>query len=236
MSLLTIRDLAVGYDGHKVIEHLNFTVNRGDYLCIAGENGAGKSTLMRTLLGLQPLIEGEIIKDQSLQGGSIGYLPQQTQLQKDFPASVFEVVLSGCQARCGRCPFYHKADKALARENMKRMGIESLERRCYRDLSGGQQQRVLLARALCASRELLLLDEPVSGLDPRVTEEMYQLLAELNKAGMTLIMISHDISSAALYASHILHIGHRSFFGTAREYVSSDIGRLFIAREGGDEA
>lgn len=233
MSLLDIQNVSLGYDSNVILENLNFTVNKGDYLCIVGENGSGKSTLMKTLLNLQDPIKGKIVKGDGLLPNEIGYLPQQTVIQRDFPASVSEIVVSGFQARCGLRPFYNKEEKKLARENMERLGILNLSKRCYRELSGGQQQRVLLARALCATRKLLLLDEPVSGLDPKVTADMYNLIKDLNNDGITIIMISHDISAAIRYASHILHIGSNVFFGTREEYLSSDAGKFFLASEGG---
>lgn len=231
MALLSIQNLTVGYETGAVAENLSFTVNAGDYLCIVGENGSGKTTLMKTLLGLRDPLGGEIVPGDGLQRGEIGYLPQQTIVQRDFPASVREIVLSGCQARVGLRPFYRKKEKALAEEAMERMGITELKERCYRELSGGQQQRVLLARALCATRKLLLLDEPVSGLDPVVTAELYELISGLSRDGITIIMISHDISAAVQYATHILHIGREVFFGTKEEYLHSDIGRFFLKEE-----
>ncbi|MBQ7063968.1 MAG: metal ABC transporter ATP-binding protein [Firmicutes bacterium] len=236
MALLTIRDLSAGYDSHAVVSGLNFTVNSGDYLCIVGENGSGKTTLMKTLLRLQEPIGGEIIMGDGLQKNEIGYLPQQTMVQRDFPASVREIVLSGCQGRSGLRPFYNKAEKALVQENLKRMGISDLADHCYRELSGGQQQRVLLARALCATRKILLLDEPVSGLDPKVTADMYDLIAKLNREGITIIMISHDIEAAVRYASHILHIGTTIFYGTKDAYRESSIGKMFLMQQEGGEA
>ncbi len=236
MALLTIENLSVGYGGLTVAENLNFSVNRGDYLCIVGENGSGKSTLMKTLLGLKDPVDGQIVIGDGLSKNEIGYLPQQTLVQKDFPASVREIVLSGCQSRCGLRPFYNKSEKKLADENMRRMGIENLENRCYRDLSGGQQQRVLLARALCATRSVLLLDEPVSGLDPKVTAEMYDLIEELNNEGITIIMISHDISAAIKYADNILHVGDEIFFGTRDEYLKSKLGKFFLMKQEGGVA
>ncbi len=227
MALLSIQNLALGYESKAIIEGLNFTVNAGDYLCIVGENGSGKTTLMKTLIHLQKPLSGEIITGNGLMKNEIGYLPQQTTIQKDFPASVREIVLSGCQGRCGLRPFYNKEEKALAKENMERMGVLSLANHCYRDLSGGQQQRVLLARALCATKKLLLLDEPVSGLDPKVTTEMYHLIADLNREGITIIMISHDIAASVQYASHILHIGNTIFFGTKDEYLKSGAQKMF---------
>ncbi|MBQ9112169.1 MAG: ABC transporter ATP-binding protein [Clostridia bacterium] len=239
MSLLSCEGVSLGYDGKEILSDLNFSVNEGNYLCIVGENGSGKSTLMKTVLGLHAPMKGKITTGDGLNRNEIGYLPQQTVVQKDFPASVREIVLSGCQARCGLRPFYNKEEKKLAASAMERMNITSLEKRCYRELSGGQQQRVLLARALCATRKLLLLDEPVSGLDPKVTVDMYNLISELNrKDGITVIMISHDIAAAMKYATHILHIGKTVFFGTRHEYAQSDIGRMFDAvenaQEGGD--
>ena len=231
MALLTVQDLTLGYDARSIVEGVNFTVHAGDYLCIVGENGSGKTTLMKTLLHLQEKVSGQILFGDGLRSSEIGYLPQQTVVQKDFPASVREIVLSGCQGRCGLRPFYRKSEKHLAEENMARMGITDLAERCYRELSGGQQQRVLLARALCATTKALLLDEPVSGLDPKVTAEMYSLIEGLNRDGITIIMISHDIEAAVRYASHILHIGAELFFGTKEEYLESETGRNFLARQ-----
>ena len=235
MAQLTCQNLCVGYDGRPVLQDLNFEVCPGDYLCIVGENGSGKSTLMKTILGLQTPISGRILTGDGLRKNEIGYLPQQTQVQKDFPASVREIVLSGCQGRCGSRPFYSKKEKQLAAEAMDKMRITALAKRCYRELSGGQQQRVLLARALCATEKMILLDEPVSGLDPKVTAQMYALIETLNRRdGITTIMISHDIAAAVRYATHILHIGKTVFFGTKEEYLQSPQGKLFAAQKGGE--
>ncbi len=234
MALLTLKNLSLGYDSHVIVENLNLTVNTGEYLCIVGENGSGKTTLMKTLLHLQEPVSGQILMGDGLKKNEIGYLPQQTIIQKDFPASVREVVLSGCQGRCGLRPFYNKAEKQLAEDNMSRMGISRLRNSCYRELSGGQQQRVLLARALCATRKILLLDEPVSGLDPIVTAEMYSLISDLNREGITIIMISHDIPAAVQFASHILHIGETTFYGTKNEYLNSDTGKFFLMQQSHD--
>ncbi len=235
MAFITAKDLTLGYDAQVVAHDLNFAVGKGDYLCIVGENGSGKSTLMKTLLGLKDPLGGKICFGDGLKATDIGYLPQQTVVQKDFPASVKEIVLSGCQSRCGLRPFYKKEEKDLAMENMERMGIMELENRCYRELSGGQQQRVLLARALCAAKEVLLLDEPVAGLDPIVTEQMYDLIEKLNKEGITILMISHDIGAAIRYANKILHLGDSVFFGTKAEYLESESGKSFLARQKGGE-
>ncbi len=206
MARIIATDLNVGYGSRAVAEGLNFTVEQGDYLCIVGENGSGKTTLMKTLLGLQAPLSGEIRKE-GLDAGAIGYLPQQTDVQKDFPASVREIVLSGFQGRCGLRPFYTREQKEQAARNMERLGISGLARRSFRELSGGQKQRVLLARALCATDKVLLLDEPVSGLDPEATELMYRIIQELNEAGTTIIMISHDLAAAETYAKHTLRMG-----------------------------
>ncbi len=231
MSLITVRNLAVGYEGQVVEENINFTVNKGDYLCILGENGSGKTTLMKTLLHLQKPLSGEILLQDGLTSNEIGYLPQQTVVQKDFPASVWEIVLSGCLGRRGWHPFYGKEEKKLATENMERMGITQLAKRSYRELSGGQQQRVLLARALCATQKVLVLDEPVTGLDPNATMEMYELIQKLNQEGVAILMISHDVEVAVQYASHVLHLGTPSFFGSKEAYLESELGKLFVLHE-----
>jgi len=237
MPQLTCQDLVLGYEGNTVVSGLSFTVDAGDYLCIVGENGSGKTTLMRTILKLGSLISGEIVSGDDLMANEIGYLPQQTLAQKDFPASVKEIVRSGFLNRSGLRPFYTKEEKKIAEDNMEKLGIADIAKRCYRELSGGQQQRVLLARALCATRKLLLLDEPAAGLDPIASAEMYALITKLNAGGTTIIMISHDIAAAVKHASHILHIGKQSslFFGTAESYLQSEVGRVY-AGSGGERA
>ena len=237
MALLTCRDLCIGYEGREILHGLNFSAEQGDYLCILGENGSGKSTLMKTILGLVPSLSGEIVFGDGLQKGEIGYLPQQTDVQRDFPASVREIVLSGCASSLGLRPFYSKQQKKLASDNIEKMGLTELKNRCYRELSGGQQQRVLLARALCAARKMILLDEPVTGLDPKATNEMYELIDSLNKKDkITAIMVSHDMNAAVRYASHILHVGRKQlFFGTKEDYLTSKTGQAFLAVMGGDE-
>ena len=232
------RNVSLGYEGHIVSEGIDFTVSQGDYLCIVGENGAGKSTLMKALLGLHPSLSGKIEFSDGLKQNEIGYLPQQNHFQRDFPASVQEVVISGCLNRCGLRPFYRHAEHESARTNMEKLGVWPLRERCYRELSGGQQQRVLLARALCATRKLLLLDEPVSGLDPSATAEMYAIIRRLNKEeGITVLMISHDIFAATREADHILHLAHRPlFFGSTEDYRKSDVGRAFLRMEEGERA
>lgn len=235
MAHLICQNLALGYDGKTILSDLNFSVNPGDYLCIVGENGSGKTTLMKTLLHLHTPASGSIKTGDGLQPNEIGYLPQQTLIQKDFPASVWEIVLSGCLNKCGLRPFYTKSQKEMVTANIEKMGITHLKKRCYRELSGGQQQRVLLARALCAAEKMLLLDEPVSGLDPKVTAEMYELIKKLNDEGITIIMISHDIQASLKYASHILHIGETVFSGTKQEYMKTKLGKQFISVEGDAE-
>lgn len=219
MSLIKACNLTLGYEGKRVVDNLNFTVNSGDYLCVVGGNGSGKTTLMKTILHLNSPISGKIEMGEGLKPSEIGYLPQQTEVQRDFPASVWEIVLSGNLGHSGLMPFYTKEQKEKARKNLEKMGIADLSKRCYRELSGGQQQRVLLARALCATTKMLLLDEPVSGLDPNVTAEMYSTIEALNKEGITVIMISHDMDAALKYATHILQIGKDVFFGAKTEYI-----------------
>ena len=236
-ELLKCEKLCLGYEGSVVAENLNFTVSSGDYLYILGENGSGKSTLIKALLGLKPQLSGEIDLCGDVGRNEIGYLPQQTIVQRDFPASVREIVQSGCINRCGLRPFYNKAEKKIAADMMKKLEISDLANRCYRELSGGQQQRVLLARALCAAKKMILLDEPVTGLDPKASAEMYELIESLNKKdGMTVIMVSHDMNAAVKYASHILHLGGKQlFFGTKNDYMNSKIGRAFLSVMGGEE-
>ena len=219
MALLTCRELCLGYEGREILHDLTFEVKAGEYLCMLGENGSGKSTLMKTILGMQTPVSGEILFGDGLKRNEIGYLPQQTVVQKDFPATVREIVLSGFQGHCGLRPFYTKEEKRKAAELIEKMGVTALTDRCFRELSGGQQQRVLLARALAATEKMLFLDEPISGLDPEATRHMYALIEQLNREGTTVIMISHDISAALRYASHILLIGNSVFFGTKEEYA-----------------
>lgn len=234
MALLTCKDVTLGYDSTKVIEHLSFQVNEGDYLCIVGENGSGKSTLMKTCLGLIPPVSGKIIWGDGLKATEIGYLPQQTTIQKDFPASCMEIVLSGCLNQCGLRPFYRKVEKQMAAENMRIMGITHLSDHSYSELSGGQQQRVLLARALCATGKILLLDEPVAGLDPKATAEMYAMIQQLNQDGITIMMISHDITAAMRNATHILHIGSQPiFWGGKEEYLHSTLASCMLSENQG---
>ena len=233
MPLITCQNVSFAYEGNTAISDLNFDVHSGDYLCVVGENGSGKSTLIKGLLRLKAPQTGNILMGDGLRANEIGYLPQQTAAQKDFPASAFEVVLSGCLSARGILPFYSRADKVLAEENIRLLDIESLRNRCYRELSGGQQQRVLLARALCATKKVLLLDEPVAGLDPIVTQELYRLIEKINRdTGITVIMVSHDINSAVKYAKHILHLKNAQvFFGKTEDYLKSSVGIVFLGGE-----
>ena len=240
MQHLICRDLSLGYEGKTVVSGLSFTVSAGDYLCVVGENGSGKTTLLKTMLGLKTPISGQITMGGGLAPDDIGYLPQQTVVQKDFPASVREIVLSGCLNRCGLRPFYSRYEKRLADDSMSKLGIADIAKRCYRELSGGQQQRALLARALCAAGKILLLDEPAAGLDPKAAADMYALISELNYNNTTIIMVSHDIAAAVKYASHILHLGAWQpgaggglFYGTTADYLKSDTGRAFAGAGGG---
>lgn len=230
MALITCEQVKMGYEGRVVLDTVNFTVNEGDYLCIIGENGSGKSTLMKGILKLKSTIEGKIEYGDGLVANQIGYLPQQTDIQRNFPASVYEVVLSGRLNQLGWKPFFTGKDKKVVLEKMEWMGIKHLKDQSFQELSGGQQQRVLLARALCATKKLLLLDEPVAGLDPVVTGEMYELIKKINKEhGITVIMISHDMEAALKHSSHILQLGNKQlYFGTTKDYLASEIGKTYV--------
>jgi zinc transport system ATP-binding protein len=226
--LISCQNVTMGYEGVAVLSNLTFNVESGDYLCIVGENGSGKTTLIKGLLGLaQP--QSGWITTPGLKKNHVGYLPQQNQIQRNFPASVYEIVLSGCLNGSGLLPFYTKKQKQQAQQNMQKCGIEDIKNKCYRELSGGQQQRVLLARALCAAQSLLILDEPVTGLDPIAAGEMYDIISKLNRQGLTVIMISHDVTAAVNRAGKILHLEKDgTFFGTAHRYVHSDLGSRFL--------
>lgn len=230
MSLLTCENATFAYEGRTVLRNISFNVEKGDYLAVVGENGAGKTTLIKGLLGLKEPVSGNLSYGWGLESDQIGYLPQQTEIQRDFPASVREVVLSGCLNRLGGKAFYTRELKKLADDRLELLEIASLGNRCYRELSGGQQQRVLLARALCATRTLLILDEPVTGLDPVIARGLYDILREIRrKQEITVIMVSHDVRGAVEEADHILHIaGEVKFFGTTEDYMEDPAGAAFL--------
>lgn len=207
MAIITLKDLTVGYNGHAIADKIDLSISSGDFLCIIGDNGSGKTTLMKTILGLIPPISGKIILGDGLSRRDIGYMPQISSHQRDFPASVSEVVLSGCVGNTGIIPFYKKADKQRASDAMEKMGVFYLKKHSFCKLSGGQQQRVLVARALCATQKLIVLDEPAAGLDDKAQAEMYSLISRINGEGISVIMILHDIAMAKKYATHLLHIG-----------------------------
>lgn len=229
MNLMECKSLTLSYDGRVVVENLSFCVPRGSYLCIVGENGSGKSTLLKSLLGLKKPDSGTICFAPGFTRRQIGYLPQQTPVQKDFPATVEEIVRSGLMNRKSHLFYYTNAEKARAEGMMDALEITPLRKQCFRELSGGQQQRVLLARALTAADSMLILDEPATGLDPVVTGELYQHIVQQNRQGMTVLMVSHDIDKAVTAADHILHLSEKDyFFGTTDDYVQSPIGRRFL--------
>ena len=232
MNLLSVKKLTVQYDGSEALHDLSFDLESGDYLCVIGENGSGKSTLIKTLLGLKKPDSGSI-EYNGLTSAQIGYMPQQTDIQRDFPASVMEVVLTGCLKANGFRPFFTAKTKEFAKKNLQRTGAAELAKKCYGELSGGQQQRVLLARALCSTEKLLILDEPVANLDPKATNEIYALIDKLNKEhGITIIMVSHDIRCAAMQAGKILHLDKTlAFFGDTNDYINSPEGRHFLGHE-----
>jgi len=236
MALITCQDVSFAYEGNIAVSDLNFEVHNGDYVCVVGENGSGKSTLIKGLLRLKTPHGGNVLIDKGLGLNEVGYLPQQTAVQKDFPASAYEVILSGRLGARGILPFYSRKDRAIVDENIRRLDLDTIKKRCYRELSGGQQQRVLLARALCATKKVLLLDEPVAGLDPIVTQELYMLIERINReSGLTVVMVSHDIQSAVRYASHILHLKTKQvFFGKTADYLQSSVGKAFVGGERND--
>lgn len=223
MKLIECEKLTMSYEGVVALNNVSFSLEGGDYMLILGENGSGKSTLIKGLLGLKSASSGKI-SFNGITPRQIGYLPQQNAIQKDFPATVREVILSGCLGSGGFSPFYTKAQKENADKCMKHLHLYEIRKKSFRDLSGGQQQRVLIARALCATDKLLLLDEPVTGLDAVVTAELYDLVGHLNEVhGVTIVMISHDISNALKHANKILHISSdSSFFGSTEEYLKTD--------------
>lgn len=229
MAMITCENLAFAYNNSIVLEDINFTVEEGDYLSVVGENGSGKSTLVKGLLGLKQPVRGTLRYGDGLKAREIGYLPQQNQIQRDFPATVFEIVQSGRLNSLGWRPFYNKTDKKAAHDTMERLGIRDLSHRSFRELSGGQQQRVLLARALVATKKLLLLDEPLAGLDPIVSGSFYKLLDEVNRSGISVIMVSHDIHPALHHANKVLHLGQQQlFFGSSKDYKETDLGKRFL--------
>ena len=233
MTLISGKDLSLGYEGTPILEHLSFSVDSGDYLCIVGENGSGKSTFIKTLLGLVEPIKGKIVFHKNFSNRDIGYLPQSAGIQSDFPSSVMEVVLSGCLNRHKRLFGYSDKEKSRAKKNLELLGMKDERKSSYQELSGGQKQRVLLARALMATEKLLLLDEPVTGLDPKTTSELYHLIDQLNKKGITIMMITHDIHPALNDARTILHISHGTyFFGKKDDYFKSELGKEFLKEAG----
>ncbi len=216
MAQLECKNLTLGYGTKTVIENLSFSVNKGDYLCIVGENGSGKSTLLKCILGLNKGYTGEIIKETR-----IGYLPQKSEIQSNFPATIEEVVLSGTISNNVRSVFYKKEDKERAMQVMQILGIYDIRKKCFADLSGGQQQRVLIARALCATKDIIILDEPTNGLDPSIAKQIYELLEKLKKEeNITILMVSHDIERALKYADTVVELidGRITFIGNPQEY------------------
>ena len=233
MAFINVQNASFRYDGKEVVRDLQFAVERGDYLCVVGENGSGKSTLVKGLLGLKAPSSGSISFEEGLRAREIGYLPQQKDSQRDFPASVQEVVLSGTLNSLGLRPFYTRKQREIADAQLFCVGLTQLRNASFRDLSGGQQQRALLARALAATQKLIILDEPISGLDPLATAEMYRLIQHVNRDHVvTVIMVSHDPHAAAHEAKNILHLDNQQlFFGSAADYRASEIGKRFLGGE-----
>ncbi len=227
MEQISIKNISMAYGGKTVLEHIDFSIKEGDYLLIIGENGTGKSTLIEGLLGLKAINEGEIVYAEGFRSSDIGYLPQFKSLNHNFPASVREVVLSGC-LNSSKGVFYSREDKKKADKMLKKTGMIKQKNKCFTSLSGGQKQRVLLARALCSAHKMLLLDEPMASLDPLASAQIYELIEELNREGMTVVMVSHDVSAAAKSASHILYIKRSQlFFGTREAYLKNPLSSHF---------
>lgn len=217
MNLIETKDLSFSYQGKEdALKNINIQIKEGTFTCIVGENGSGKSTLLKCILGLNKGYTGEIIKESH-----IGYLPQKTEIQTHFPASIEEIVLSGTISNNPRSIFYKKEDKILSENIMKKLGIYDIRKKCFADLSGGQQQRVLIARSLCGTKNLIILDEPTNGLDPEICKQIYELLDEFKKNDkITVLMVSHDIERALNYADEVIKIenGEVSFIGTPSEF------------------
>lgn len=232
--ILNCENVSLSYDGTTVAENINFTVDEGDYLCILGENGSGKTTLINAILGLKKVVGGRIIYGESVSTKNIGYLPQKQSFNTDFPACVREIVRTGFLGRRGFRPYYSKAERERAEILMETLGLADFAKRSFGELSGGQQKRVLLARALCSTEKLLILDEPTAALDPIVTEELYEMTKKLNaEEGISIIMVSHDVAAATKFANRILHIKHEQlFFGSTEEYLETELAKAYIGGRG----
>ncbi len=194
MNIIECKKLSLGYSGSVYVKDVSFALEKGRYLCIIGENGSGKSTLLKGILGLLPPLKGSV--ELSIKRSELGYLPQLTQTRRDFPATAAEVVLSGLAATSGMTPFYKRSERALALACMEKTGTENLFRRRFGELSEGQKRRVLLSRALISGRKLLVLDEPVAGLDPEHALELYKIIENLKSEKMTMLIVTHDLDAA----------------------------------------
>jgi len=230
LALIECKNLCMGYEGKEVLTNISFSIEENDCLYIVGENGSGKSTLIKGLLRIKSPTSGKVVYENGLNNNKIGFLPQQRELTDDFPASVHEIVLSGRISSMGIRPFYNKKDKQTANEYLKLLGITNIKNKRFTDLSGGQKQRVLLARALCATKQILLLDEPTAGLDPKITSDLYTLIDCINKEkDITVIIVSHDVAAAMKYANKILHLGDEEYFyGSPDKYINSNISKRFL--------
>lgn len=236
MKYITIKDLSIGYDAHPVLENINLEIDSGDYICVIGENGAGKSTFLKTILNLIKPLKGSFEYAEGVNQSDFSYLPQQNDIQKDFPATVAEIVISGFNGKMKLRPFYNKQEKETAKALMEKVGIYDLRNKSFRDLSGGQKQRTLLARALCADGKIIVLDEPNSGLDPVASEDLYNSIGALNAEGISIVMVTHDLNGALKYANKILHLGKEAYFASKEEYIESETGKQFISRGGAHNA
>lgn len=219
-SLIEVKNLTLGYGSHVVLKNLNFKIDDGDFVCVVGPNGSGKSTLIKGILGLIKPIKGNV-KFNNLKQNFIGYMPQETVVDKNFPASCYEIVLSGTLNRLGFISFYTDNEKKIANESLKLLGISDLKDKNFCDLSGGQRQKVLLARSLCATSKLLILDEPSNNLDSKSKKDLYNIVSDLNKnRGITVIMITHDLDHNNLIGNKILSLREDDvFYGETNEFI-----------------
>lgn len=220
-KILSVKDLNFNYGKIKILKDINFELDKGDYLGIIGANGSGKTTLIKVLLGLLQPSSGTVVYHQNiLEDNALGYVPQKTfGDHQNFPATVKEIVRTGLLANKGFLKQYNDEDNKKVVEILNRLNLCDLKNRKINKLSGGQQQRVLLARSLVSNPRVLILDEPTSALDPEVREDFYQLLETVNKSGVTIILISHDLQSIEPYLNKVLLLDRKIlFFGNPKDF------------------
>lgn len=208
-----VRSVTFGYGGAPVLEDVSLHLHAGQFAALVGPSGAGKTTLLRLLLGsLTPTRGTLVIGGREVTGrpaSHVGYVPQLETINWNFPVTAEQVVLMGRVRRSGYLPWYGRSDHARAADLLEKLEIGDVAQRPIRALSGGQQQRVFLARALIAEPDLLILDEPTSGVDARTAEEILHLLAHLNQQGITILMTTHDLNAAAAHVPWVICLRHR---------------------------